>query len=294
DELDQGQYKRNDWDYFLIEKSQGVWLDHLTFEQAYDGIIDVKEESSNITLSWSKLDFTPNPFVVAQIDHLENNRENNPFYDGLRTDGMEIDDIVLYASFQKKGFNLGNTTDGEGFESITMTFHHLEITNLQDRMPRIRKGDVHVYHIILDNRDIDELRTKYNHISLSIINQGIVTTEAGSVLMEHSIFKYVSTPIKNHQDSNPDIRYTGRYKVVNSELVKINNTYFGSSDDPITIWRHHNDLEPLTFELRNHDEIPYVYQKRDVYFLAETFSEYPTGHQHIESFSWFYTNQTNN
>ncbi len=284
DELDRGQFKRNDWDYINIEKSNGVWIDHITFDQAYDGIIDVKDYVSNITLSWSKLDFTVNAFVIAQIEALEHSRHLYPYYDELRISGMEMEDVITYASFQKKGFNLGNTTNGEGFESITMTFHHLEILNLMDRMPRIRKGDAHLYHIILNNTDIQQLRLKFP--SLSLINQGIVSTEGGNVMMEHSIFKHVTTPIKNHQDSDPDIQYTGAYQVINSELITSTRTYFGSSTDLNSLWFHTNSHPTIPFAWRNHNTLPYEYHLIDVYYLAERFQQYPTGHQTIPSFQW--------
>ena len=292
DEDSLGQYKRNDWDYFTVEESNGIWFDHLTFDNAYDGIIDVKEKSENLTLSWSKLNFTPNPFIDAQIDDLELNIENRPYYKSLRDEGISVEDLKVFASFQKKGFNLGNTTDGTGFESITMTFHHLEVFNLMDRMPRVRKGDVHLYHNVIDNKQLHDLRLKLNSPNLSFVNQAIVTTEGGAVLMEHSILKYVTTPIKNHQDTDLDTKYTGSYKVVNSELVSSSRTYFGSSDDPFTLWVHSgsNDLIPFTF--RNYDELPYHYQLQDVFYLKETFEIYPTGSQTEPDFNWLFIDNT--
>ncbi|MCR3905542.1 MAG: hypothetical protein NUK62_00740 [Tenericutes bacterium] len=288
DEIDQGGFKRNDWDYFTVEKSNGIWFDHLTFNQAYDGIIDAKEYSENMTLSWSKLNFKPNDFIKAQIDYLEENIEDNPYYKSLRDQGVSTDDLVIYSSFQKKGFNLGNSTDGEGYEPITMTFHHLEVFNLMDRMPRLRKGDVHIYHIIVDNQEIVDLRSKYSNTSLGFINQGLIPTEQGAILMENSIFKYVTTPIKNHQDSNQDSKYTGSYLIRNSELVLNYRTYFGDSTDSNSLWVHTNPEPSIEFQLRNYEEIPYQYILNDIYFLPETFAIYPTGHQTIHDFDWLY------
>jgi pectate lyase len=88
DEYSEGQYKRNDWDYFSLKDVNGVWFDHITFDQVYDGIIDLREYSQNVTLSWSKLNFTPNAFIDAQIDYLEENRSTHPYYDRLRTEGI--------------------------------------------------------------------------------------------------------------------------------------------------------------------------------------------------------------
>lgn len=292
DEESRGQYKRNDWDYFTIEESKGIWFDHLTFDNVYDGIIDVKEKSSDITLSWSKLNFKPNDFVDAQIDDLELNMSNRPYYKELRDEGISVEDIKLFASFQKKGFNLGNTTDGSGFESITMTFHHLEVYNLMDRMPRLRKGDVHLYHVIVDNKMLYDLRLKLNSPNLSFVNQSIVSTEQGAILMEHSILKYVTTPIKNHQDSSPDPKYTGSYRVVNSQMILSNRQYFGSSDDRNSLWVHTGSEPIRPFVWRNFEDIPYRYQLEDIYFLPEIFETYPTGAQYMENFNWLLIDET--
>jgi len=292
DEYSEGQYKRNDWDYFSLKDVNGVWFDHITFDQVYDGIIDLREYSQNVTLSWSKLNFTPNAFIDAQIDYLEENRSTHPYYDRLRTEGITKEDLKVFASFQKKGFNLGNTTDGTGFENITMTFHHLEVFNLMDRMPRLRKGDVHLYHMILDNTLLYQTRLRLNSPNLSFVNQGLVSTEGGSILLEHSIYKFVSTPIKNHQDSDPDVKYTGTYQVINSEMIQANRTYFGSSTDRNSLWIHTGANEALPYHMRNYESIPYAYALEDVFYLPETFEEYPTGALEIEDFDWLYVDVT--
>ena len=292
DEYSQGQYKRNDWDYFSLKDVNGIWFDHLTFDQVYDGIIDLRENAQHITLSWSKLNFISNDFIDAQIDYLENNRSMHPYYDALRNEAISVEDLKVFASFQKKGFNLGNTTDGSGFENITMTFHHLEVFNLMDRMPRLRKGDVHLYHMILDNTLLYEYRLKLNSPNLSFVNQGLVSTEGGSILMEHSIYKFVTTPIKNHQDTNPDVKYTGSYSVINSEMIQPNRTYFGSTNDRNSLWIHTGSAAMIPFQMRNYSSIPYSYVLEDVYYLAETFETFPTGAQKILDFDWLYMDLT--
>jgi len=292
DEYSEGQYKRNDWDYFSLKDVNGIWFDHLTFDQVYDGIIDLREHSQNVTLSWSKLNFNPNAFIDTQINHLEGNRSSHPYYDSLRTEGISVEDLKLFSSFQKKGFNLGNTTDGDGFEDITMTFHHLEVFNLMDRMPRLRKGDVHLYHMILDNTLLYQTRLVLNSPNLSFVNQGLVSTEGGSILLEHSIYKYVTTPIKNHQDSDPDVKYTGSYEVKNSELITGNRTYFGSSTDRNSLWLHTGANIALPYQMRNHEVIPYAYALEDVYYLTETFTNFKTGATTIEDFDWLWIDTT--
>lgn len=286
DDLGQGSYKRNDWDYFTIEHSEGIWLDHLTFEQAYDGIIDVKEGCSKLTLSFSKLDFRPNGFIETQIDHLEENREEFPYYDSLRKNGILKEEIIRMASCQKKGFNLGNTTDGMGFESITFTFHHLEVYNLQDRMPRIRKGDAHLYHVMVDNGYIRELNLLLNKKGVSLTNQGIVTTEDGAVLMENSIFIEVAAPVKTHQDGNSNPKYTGKFKVLRSAYIKNGKEHYGSSEGAVPVWTPANAHPLLPFAFRNHERPPYEYKLLDIAFLRDFFEKHPPGAQNLQDFDF--------
>ena len=110
--------------------------------------------------------------------------------------------------------------------------------------------------------------------------------------MEHSIYKFVTTPIKNHQDTNPDVKYTGSYSVINSEMIQPNRTYFGSTNDRNSLWIHTGSAAMIPFQMRNYSSIPYSYVLEDVYYLAETFETFPTGAQKILDFDWLYMDLT--
>jgi pectate lyase len=285
DEIDRGDYKALDWDFFTIEFSKNIWLDHLTFKTAYDGIVDVKGGVSNITLSWLHLDFTVDEFIVSQFDYLEENIQRYPFYRELR-DTISKEDITTVAAGQKKGFNFGNTEGGPNFESITITMHNIYAKNLQDRFPRLRRGDVHVYNVVLDSEELQRLR----HINMKVISQALVPTEQGAILMENSRIVGVREPIKTHQSSNLDPDFTGRFKVVNSEYRNHDVYYFGSSDDPdfLNPWKRSNqnvdyDLE---FFFRSYETLPYEYELNDARDLTRVFSDNLVGAGTIEGFDW--------
>ncbi len=275
-------YDDQDWDYFTIETTNGVWLDHLKFDQSYDGLVDVKGGTSNFTLSYLDLDFQVNDFIRAQMEHLEENYMNNPNisaatsrYVKLR-EFLSFEDILEYTSMQKKGFNFGNTTMGMGFDTITATFHHSRFINLADRLPRLRQGDVHVYNVLQDNTTLESVRALINGTGMTLPNQGMVPTEEGAIYYENNKLINVAEPIKTHQDSNRDPRYTGRYKVDNSIMISGIDYYLGGSyeaegDDPFTPWKQSNTNMPrIPFFFRNYQDIPYQYKDNPDfnYFVA--------------------------
>ncbi len=285
DEIDRGDYKSLDWDYFTVERARNIWIDHVTFRTSYDGIMDIKGDVSNITLSWLNLDFIVDDFIEDQFTYLEENINSFPFYRELR-ETVKMEDIATVAAGQKKAFNWGNTESGPGFESITVTMHHVYAKNLQDRFPRLRRGDVHTYNLVLDSEDLRRLR----HIDMKVISQAMVPTEQGAILMENSRFIGVSQPIKTHQSNNLDEDFTGRFKIIDSEYFYGNDYYYGSSDDNDVfnpwIRSNQNITYDLPFFFRNYENVPYEYQMQDANKLTKVFKDNPIGAGLIPGFDW--------
>ena len=77
DESTKGDYDSKDWDFMTIDMhSTNVWVDHCDFTKAYDGVVDIKGGSHNITISWCRFvgdDGGTNSFVRQQINALEQN-----------------------------------------------------------------------------------------------------------------------------------------------------------------------------------------------------------------------------
>lgn len=285
DEIDRGDYKALDWDYFTVENAKNIWIDHMTFRTSYDGIMDIKGNVENVTLSWLNLDFIVDDFIQEQFDELEANKNKYPFYRELR-ETVDKADIMTVAAGQKKAFNWGNTEGGPNFETITVTMHHVYAKNLQDRFPRLRRGDVHVYNTVLDSEELRKLR----HIDMKVISQALIPTEQGSILMENSRYVGVNEPIKTHQSSNLDPDFTGKYKVRNSEYIFANEYYYGGSEDsnfdnPWVKSNSNVDYE-LPFYFTNYEELPYKYDMQDAKMLTKVFDDNPLGAGEIAGFDW--------
>jgi pectate lyase len=229
DEGTRGAYDTNDWDFVTIGDgggvTSGVWVDHCTFTKAYDGVLDIKKGASDITISWSEVTPAasgPGSFVQQQFDALEANRATNVMYNLLRT-YFSPEQILAIALPQKKGHLIGST-NLEGLTSYTVTLHHNLYKDLQDRMPRLRSGDVHAYNLFVDSSNARIVKAMRDEIvaanaplasalsstySFGITSQASISTEGGAVQVEDSVFWGVLTPFRNNQTDVNNPAYTG-------------------------------------------------------------------------------------
>jgi pectate lyase len=229
DEATRGSYDSNDWDFVTIGDgggvTSGIWVDHCTFTKAYDGVLDIKKGASNITVSWSAV--VPaatgaGSFVQRQFDDLETNRATNTMYNLLRTYFTQ-EQVLAIALPQKKGHLIGST-DLEGLTTYTVTLHHNLYQDLQDRMPRLRGGDVHAFNLFVDSSNARIVKQMRDDIvaanpalatalgstySFGITSQGSISTEGGAVQVEDSVFWGVLTPFRNNQTDVTNPAYTG-------------------------------------------------------------------------------------
>ena len=223
DEATRGDYDSNDWDFVTIGDGGGVtsdiWIDHCTFAKSYDGVVDIKRGASNVTISWSELvpaASGPGSFVQRQFDDLETNRTSNVMYNYLRGFFTQ-EQIVAVALPQKKGHLIGSN-NLEGLTSYTVTLHHNYYKDLQDRMPRLRGGDVHAYNLYIDSSNARLAKAMRDDIvqanptlataldsasptyKFGITSNGSISTEGGAVQIENSVFIGVLTPLRNNRD----------------------------------------------------------------------------------------------
>jgi len=239
DEATRGNYDSNDWDFVTIGDgggvTSGIWVDHCTFTKSYDGVLDIKRGASAITVSWSEVvpaATGPGSFVQRQFDDLEANRSTNVMYNLLRGAFSQAQ-VVDIALPQKKGHLIGSN-NLEGLTTYTVTLHHNLYKDLQDRMPRLRSGDVHGYNLYVDSsnaRIVKAMRdgivaanptlasTLSSTYSFGITSQGSISTEGGAVQIEDSVFFGVLTPFRNNQTDVNNPQYTGAIRGFNIQHI---------------------------------------------------------------------------
>ncbi|WNG44765.1 hypothetical protein F0U60_12200 [Archangium minus] len=245
DEKTKGDYDSNDWDYVTLEEDNKVWIDHCTFNKAYDGLVDSKKGTTGVTISWSTFkgdDGSANSWVTQQINAMEANKSAYPMYNHLRSSavGLSKEDIIAIAGAQKKGHLVGATEFDSGNAKLTITLHHNYYKNIQDRMPRLRGGNAHAYNIVMDSAGAWASKKKLTSAIASAISSkgyhftvtsnGAISTEGGAVLLEKSHIIDVQSPLRNNQADPSDATYTGKIRAIDT-IDSLNGvTFRGDSE----------------------------------------------------------------
>ena len=257
DEATKGQYDKNDWDFIDLANGgvvYNVWIDHCTFTKSYDGIVDMKAGSTNVTLSWCKYTgddgaTNPNSFVWQQINSLESNKTAHTFYNFLRNNGFSTTNIVQIIQGHDKTHLMGSNDQDPKNVNLSATFHHLWMHNCWDRaVPRLRAGNVHDFNNYVDDTDAlaakrlrDAIQRNMSQSSSNALKNtysfspplnGSISTEGGAILVEKSVYIDCLTPLRNNQTDVTDPTYTG--KILGLDMIyQMDSTVVrGNSTDP--------------------------------------------------------------
>ncbi|WP_226000379.1 family 16 glycoside hydrolase [Paenibacillus sp. BJ-4] len=247
DEATKGNYDKNDWDYITVEgASSKVWIDHCTFNKAYDGLVDVKKGSNGVTISWSLFkgdDRSSNSWVTQQVNAMEADKSSYPMYAYLRSSavGMSKEDIIDIAAGQKKAHLIGATEMAGDNADLEVTLHHNYYLDIQDRMPRLRGGNAHVYNIVMDDAGLARAKKRITPdmakaiaakgYHFDVVGNGAISTENGAVLLEKSYLIDVFSPVRNNQKDADKADYTGKIKAEDVILSDNGTVFRGGSDD---------------------------------------------------------------
>ncbi len=243
DELSKGDYDKKDWDYITLESSSNIWIDHCTFNKAYDGVVDSKKGTSGVTISWSLFrgdNGSAKGWVAQQINAMESNRSAYPMYNYLRGLGLTTQHIIALSAGQKKGHLVGANELASDNSQLTITLHHNYYKDMMDRLPRLRGGNAHVYNIVADSSQAhasSAILTNTMKQSLAskgykfgVTSNGAIATENGAVLVESSSFIDVQYPLRNNQKDPSKPQYTGKIRAVNTLYSMNGSSFKGSSD----------------------------------------------------------------
>ncbi len=160
-------------DAFTIgDGSHHVWIDHCDVSDGSDGNLDINDQSDYITISWTKF-----------------------WYSGPRAGGHQFSNLIGSSD---------NSTGDAGH--LRVTWHHdYWAENVDERMPRVRFGAVHIYNSLY--------AASGNSYCVGVGYYANILTEA-------NVFVGVNDPIESQSHSNAE-----------SVVVSRDNLYLGTSGE---------------------------------------------------------------
>jgi pectate lyase len=221
DDATRNGYDRNAWDYItllsrtadgaVVERTRQIWIDHCDFANAYDGQLDVVLGSDLVTVSWCRFGggFADgsSDWVETQMTYLEENRSDFEYYDFLRLIYSPAE-ILARARAHKKSSLVGNGNTDENQAQdrgyLNVTYHHNWYHGVDDRMPRARLGNAHVFNIWSDDSPTKGVA--------GLQRLGVKATAGGAMKVENASFIDVDRPVQNRLIPEP----VGRVSVTGS------------------------------------------------------------------------------
>ncbi len=118
---------------------------------------------------------------------------------------------------------------------------------MQDRLPRLRGGNAHIFSVYMNNaealaaKDLRNARvaamssadrSKLTTYSFDVTLNGAISTEGGAVLLEKSQFVDVLSPLRNNQVSASQPDYTGKILALDTLYHLRGNVFRGDRTTP--------------------------------------------------------------
>jgi pectate lyase len=194
------KFDRFGWDFLRItssgkEFSHHIWVDHCDFGKCYDGQLDITHGSDLITVSWC---------------HFSGD-ERGP---------------------HKKSMLIGHSSSANASAAdsgrLNVTLHHNWFENIEDRAPRLRNGNVHIYNDFVDGA-----------------TNATISVQRGVTLVENSLYR--DTAIATSFSHAADTEQKGRGGIV--AIVNSKNLA------PRPPWGNLKEVEKFEFE---HNFVPNV------------------------------------
>lgn len=282
-----GDYDFFGWSYFKIGFCGYVWIDHCKFGKSYDGQIDYANANyhstkstsfrapyganggKGLSITWCDFaagDDSKDGYIYQMMNSLETDYQNGVckalYYKILRENGVSFNEILYGLAIpQKKGFLIGDDQDYKEDNHVEydynlelfVTFANCKFTDLEDRLPKVRGGNVYMHNCLFDSSRYYNYRQKLSSLNASnivkkvnsnwkcaLVSQGIVCGQGASVKAVNCIFLGINTLLKNNDTGSPAPYGYGGYSLENCKYEVGSLSYVGSSTDPGHMFKNSN------------------------------------------------------
>lgn len=186
-----GNRKRTGWTNIKLNGCKNVWIDHCSFDNAFDGNVDVENGSSGITLSWCDVGDSDmgrggtNYKTAMYLEQLyQQNKQDASvqsfgIYKIMRDNGLTPEQIMKYMSQHDKCHLCGagdkdswltkNDPDAapnydkmDANERVRLTLAYNKYSDIGQRLPMVRCGIGHLYNCYVDDWDLAEINALLN------------------------------------------------------------------------------------------------------------------------------------
>jgi pectate lyase len=214
-------------------------------------------------------DGAANGWVRQQLSAMEANRSQYPMYDFIRKQGISQVDIAAVVQGHKKTHLVGANPMEASNANLQLTLHHNYYHNAQDRMPRLRAGNAHIFNIMMECSSNWEVKNRIPNeaakliaaegFHFDVISNGSLSTEGGALLIEQSYINGVRYPLRNNQQSGTPAAYTGKIKAEALKYVLGDLEFTGGSSDPDSPLGP-NQAPIIPFSWNGFTTLPYSYK----------------------------------
>ena len=273
-----GDYDWFGWSYFKIGFCGYIWIDHCEFGKSYDGQIDYANANyhstkstsfrapygatggKGLSITWCNFNSGSDDkegYLYKMMQDIEKDYQDNVgnclYYKALRDKGISFEDVFYGLALpQKKGFLIGDDQDYSENNHVeydynlelNVSFANCNFTNLEDRLPKVRGGNVYMHNCLFDSSEYYEYRTSLqgqrvvstvtavnSSWKCALVSQGIVCGQGGSVRADNCIFLGINTLLKNNDSGSPAPYLYGGYELNNCRYKVGSTDYTGSSSD---------------------------------------------------------------
>lgn len=268
---DSGRHKEAGWGFITISGATNIWIDHCKFSIAADGIIDLKNGATNVTLTWNEFGLPaneepdPDSSIYQSIHYMEGQYKDglldeDSLYYKMREGGATVNEIMAYAAYHSKVHLCGSGdkdyvdyvwSDGEVVKDanhrIKLTMAYNKYTNVGQRLPMIRQGTGHIFNNYFDNSTHQEVMDKVPAIKehgTYRLMRGINARNGACIAGDTNVYYVFNEPLTGAERQGDDTGNMNEpwdvlfqdaknhFLLVNSEITNTDGeTYTGSSWD---------------------------------------------------------------
>ncbi len=257
------------WSVIKVNRGKGVWLDHCSFTMGYDGLCDSEGGANGVSYTWCKfgektpdtknitntLDVDSNLYQTMRL--VEQRYKNGQLdaddeYKVMRDAGATFEQVLAFSAFHSKAFLIGSgdkdykddTKNGleNGNQRLEVTFAYSVMSNLGQRVVRMRQGKGHLFNCYIDDMKRYQLRQSVSGLQKAedhSLYRCIDVHNGGSVAADTCVFDGASAAIIGSSQNGATKEWETYFQNVYNQALVVNSrintqngkTYTGSSWD---------------------------------------------------------------